>query len=42
MPELADVTQTMSRIYEEKGDLQKAFNFCFLSATETRKDSEKW
>lgn len=42
MPDLADVTHTMSLIYEEKGDLDKAFTFCFLSAIETRTDSEKW
>ena len=42
MPDLADVTHTMSLIYEEKGDLEKAFTFCFLSAIETRTDSDKW
>jgi thioredoxin-like negative regulator of GroEL len=42
MPELAEVTHTMSLIYEEKGDLAKAFTFAFLSAIETRTDTEKW
>ncbi len=42
MPELAEVTHTMSLIYEEKGDLTKAFTFAFLSAIETRTDTEKW
>ena len=42
MPELADITHTMSQIYQEKGDLEKAFMFAFLSANETRTDSEKW
>jgi hypothetical protein len=42
MPELAEVTHTMSLIYEEKGDFQKAFTFGFLSAIETRTDTEKW
>lgn len=42
MPDLADITHTMSLIYEEKGNLDKAFTFCFLSAIETRTDSDKW
>ena len=42
MPDLADVTHTMSLIYEEKRDFDKAFTFCFLSAIETRTDSDKW
>ena len=42
MPELADITHTMSLIYQEKGDLEKSFMFAFLSASETRTDSEKW
>lgn len=42
MPELADITHTMSLIYQEKGDLEKSFMFAFLSANETRTDSEKW
>ena len=42
MPDLAEVTHTMSLIYEEKGDLQKAFTFGFLSAIETRTDTDKW
>ena len=42
MPELADITHTMSLIYKEKGDLEKSFMFAFLSAFETRTDSEKW
>jgi hypothetical protein len=42
MPDLADVTQTMSMIYQEKGDLAKAFTFAFLSALETRVESNKW
>ena len=39
MPELADITQIMSLIYKEKGDLEKSFMFAFLSANETRTDS---
>ena len=42
MPELADITHTMSLIYQEKGDLDKAFMFALISAYETRTDSEKW
>jgi tetratricopeptide (TPR) repeat protein len=42
MPELAEVTHTMSLIHEEKGDLPKAFTFAFLSAIETRTDTDKW
>ena len=42
MPDLADVTHTMSLIYEEKRDYDKAFTFCFLSAIETRTDSDRW
>jgi len=42
MPELAEVTHTLSTIYEEKGDLAKAFKFAFLSAIETRTDTHKW
>ena len=42
MPELADITHTMSLIYREKGDLKKAFMFALLSAVETRTDHEKW
>ena len=42
MPENAEVTHTLSLIYQEKGDLAKAFTFGFLSAHETRVDTEKW
>ena len=42
MPEEADTTHTMSLIYQEKGDLEKAFMFALISAYETRTDSEKW
>ena len=42
MPELADITHTMSLIYQEKGDFEKSFKFALLSASETRTDSEKW
>ncbi len=42
MPDLADVTHTMSLIYEEKNDKARAFTYAFLSAIETRTDSEKW
>lgn len=42
MPDLADVTHTMSLIYIEMGDFAKAFTFAFLSAIETRVDSGKW
>lgn len=42
MPELAEVTHTMSLIYEEKGDLTKAFTYAFLSAYDARKDTGKW
>lgn len=42
MPELADISHTMSLIYQEKGDLERAFGFALLSANETRTDSEKW
>jgi hypothetical protein len=42
MPDLADVTHTMSLIYIETGDFAKAFTFAFLSAIETRVDSGKW
>jgi hypothetical protein len=42
MPELADVTHTMSLIYEEKKDYKKAFTYALLSAIETRTDTEKW
>jgi cytochrome c-type biogenesis protein CcmH/NrfG len=42
MPELADVTHTMSLIYEEKQDHKKAFTYALLSAIETRTDTEKW
>lgn len=42
MPDLPDVTHTMSLIYQEKKDYEKAFTFCFLSAIETRTDSERW
>ena len=42
MPDLADVTHTMSIIYTEMKDYERAFGFGFLSAVETRVDSEKW
>ena len=41
MPDLADVTHTMSLIYQEKNDKARAFTYAFLSAIETRTDSEK-
>ena len=41
MPD-ADVTHTMSLIYQEKGDLERGFLFAFLSAKDTRTDHEKW
>ena len=41
-PDLPDVTHTMSLIYQEKGDLERSFKFAFLSAWDTRTDSEKW
>jgi len=42
MPDLADVTHTMSLIYTELGQKDKAFTYAFLSAIETRVDTEKW
>ena len=41
-PDLTDVTDAMSMIYRERGDLSKAFTFAFLGALEIRNDSEKW
>ena len=42
MPQLADVTQTLSNIYQEKGDLNRSLMFAHLSALEAKKDSHKW
>lgn len=42
MPDLADVTHTLSLIYIELGDKARAFTYAFLSAIETRTDTEKW
>jgi hypothetical protein len=42
MPQLAEVTQSLSEIYREKGDMHKSLAFALLSATETKKDSNKW
>ena len=41
-PELDDITQTMSDIYMEKGDIEKSFMFAKLSAVQTRTDASKW
>ena len=41
-PDLADMTHTMSLIYEEMNDIDRAFTFCFLSAVEIRTDSDRW
>lgn len=42
MPDLPEITQTMSLIYAEKEDYERSFQFAFISAFETRNDSEKW
>ena len=41
-PDLADCYDSLSLIYQEMGDMEKSFGFAYLSATETRTDSEKW
>ena len=42
MPDLPDVTHTLSMIYKEKGELEKSFLYALVSAKDTRTDSDKW
>ena len=42
MPDLPDVTHTLSMIYNTKGDLEKSFLYALVSANDTRTDSDKW
>ena len=42
MPSLADVTHTMSLIYTELRDYEKAYTYAQMSALSAQKDTEKW
>ena len=42
MPSLADVTHTMSLIYTELSDYEKAYTYAQMSALSAQKDTEKW
>ena len=42
MPDLPDVTHSLSMIYNKKGELEKSLLYALVSAKDTRTDSDKW